>query len=117
MSAEPIDRGMPSVNRLGSLQQRTSKVLAFSLTGLLGAGLLTWYYSRALSSDREVGRRSATPALDAEMALLAYLLHKGFGSNVSGTHGYAPGFCSWMSPTWTTSICRAHWPTLWCLRR
>jgi type IV secretion system protein VirB10 len=45
----PGDRGIPSVNRVRSMQSRVTSVLSISLMMMLGAGLLTWYYARALN--------------------------------------------------------------------
>jgi type IV secretion system protein VirB10 len=43
------DRGIPSINRAGSVQSRVSSVLAITLMSTLGLGLLTWYYAKALT--------------------------------------------------------------------
>src|SRR5580658_7319008 len=50
-AAQPIagDRGIPSINRARSVQSRASSMLAVGLMGAMSLGLLTWYYSRALS--------------------------------------------------------------------
>ncbi len=50
-AAAPIagDRGIPSLNRARSVQFRVSRVLALSLLGTLGVGLLTLYYTKALT--------------------------------------------------------------------
>ena len=42
------DRGIPSINRVTSIQSRTSSVLAITLMSTLGLGLLTWYYAKTL---------------------------------------------------------------------
>jgi type IV secretion system protein VirB10 len=56
LSEEAIsgDRGIPSVNRVRSMQSRVTSVLAISLMTMLGAGLLTWYYARALNRPAAV---------------------------------------------------------------
>lgn len=48
-SSPPVegDRGIPSVNRVRSVQSRVSGALAMALIGTLGGGLLFWYYSGA----------------------------------------------------------------------
>jgi type IV secretion system protein VirB10 len=48
---QPIagDRGIPSINRARSVQSRISSMLAVGLMGALSLGLLTWYYSKALT--------------------------------------------------------------------
>ena len=43
------ERGIPSVNRVRSLQSRMSSVMAVGLMTTLGLGLLTWYYARVLT--------------------------------------------------------------------
>lgn len=43
------DRGIPSINRVRSVQSRMSGVLAMGLMGALSLGLLTWYYARAFT--------------------------------------------------------------------
>ena len=68
----PGDRGIPSVNRARSMQSRVTSVLAISLMTLLGAGLLTWYYTRALSRPAAAQRMalvSAKNRAQGEMAL------------------------------------------------
>jgi type IV secretion system protein VirB10 len=66
------DRGIPSVNRVRSVQARVSNLLAFALVSALGLGLLTWYYARTLSRPREA-QHAAQAAVKAqaksEMAL------------------------------------------------
>jgi type IV secretion system protein VirB10 len=50
-AAQPIagDRGIPSINRARSVQSRLSSMLAVGLMGAMSLGLLTWYYSKALT--------------------------------------------------------------------
>lgn len=43
----PQDRGIPSVNRVRSMQSRVTGVLATAFVGLVVAGMLAWYYMRA----------------------------------------------------------------------
>ena len=43
--AVPGERGIPSINRVRSVQSRVSSVLAVTLMGALAAGLMIWYYS------------------------------------------------------------------------
>jgi type IV secretion system protein VirB10 len=47
------DRGIPSVNRVRSVQSRVSSLFAFALMSALGLGLLTWYYARTFSRPHE----------------------------------------------------------------
>jgi type IV secretion system protein VirB10 len=50
------DRGIPSINRAGSLQSRVSSVLAVGLMSALGLGLLTWYYAKTLTRPAQAQR-------------------------------------------------------------
>jgi type IV secretion system protein VirB10 len=50
------ERGIGSINRVRSLQSRLTRMLAIGLFGLIGLGVLSWYYSRAFShSDSKQG--------------------------------------------------------------
>jgi type IV secretion system protein VirB10 len=66
------DRGIPSINRARSIQSRVSQVLAIGLMSVLGFGLLTWYYVKALTRPGEA-RHAAQVAVknraQGEMAL------------------------------------------------
>src|ERR1700730_8545243 len=66
------DRGIPSINRVTSIQSRTSSVLAITLMATLGLGLLTWYYARTLTRPAQA-RHAAQAAVNGraqgEMAL------------------------------------------------
>jgi type IV secretion system protein VirB10 len=68
----PADRGIPSINRVRSVQSRLTGVLAIGLIGALGLGLLGWYYQRMLEKPAQ-SRESAQAALkrrsQAEMPL------------------------------------------------
>jgi type IV secretion system protein VirB10 len=44
----PGERGIPSVNRVRSVQSRVTSVLAVALMGSLAAALMIWYYSGAI---------------------------------------------------------------------
>lgn len=48
------ERGIPSVNRIRSVQSRVTSILAVSLVSLTALGLLSWYYHRALSRPKPV---------------------------------------------------------------
>jgi type IV secretion system protein VirB10 len=70
--AIPGDRGIPSINRVRSMQSRVTSVLAISLMTVLGAGLLTWYYSRALTrpaAAQHAAQASAKSRAQGEMPL------------------------------------------------
>ena len=47
----PGERGIPSVNRVRTVQSRVSSVLTVSLMGALAVGLLIWYYSGAFNRN------------------------------------------------------------------
>jgi type IV secretion system protein VirB10 len=59
------------VNRSASLQQRVSRAMAITLIGVIGVGILGWYYSHAFSQAPAATARSATRGADADMALPA----------------------------------------------
>lgn len=68
----PGDRGIPQLNRARSLQSRMSSVLAIALMSALGLGLLSWYYTRALTRPAEVHKAAQAAAkshAQGEMAL------------------------------------------------
>jgi len=43
------ERGIPSVNRIRTVQSRVTSILTVTLMSLLAVGLLSWYYSGALT--------------------------------------------------------------------
>ena len=53
----PDERGIPSVNRIRSVQSRLTGMLAIGLTSLTALMLLGWYYHRALSHPVHVDSR------------------------------------------------------------
>jgi len=53
------ERGRPAVSAVRSLQSRTSSIMACGLMILLGGGMLTWYYTSAVS-------RQSRARLDAQ---------------------------------------------------
>ena len=66
------DRGIPSINRVRSLQTRVSSALAITLMCGLGLGLLAWYYSRALRRPAEAqhaAQAAVRSRAQGEMAL------------------------------------------------
>ena len=66
------DRGIPSINRARSIQSRVSSVLAITLISTVGAGLLTWYYAKALTRPaqaHQAARVAAKNRAQGEMAL------------------------------------------------
>ena len=52
------ERGPPSVSTARSLQSRVSSVMACGLMMILGAGMLTWYYSGAISRQSRAERNA-----------------------------------------------------------
>jgi type IV secretion system protein VirB10 len=66
------ERGIPSVNRVRSLQSRVSSALAIALVSVIGIGLLTWYYSQTLTRGERAQRaaeRATQQRAQGEMAL------------------------------------------------
>ena len=66
------DRGIPSVNRVRSLQSRVSSFLGIALVTTLGVGLLTWYYTKALTRPAQAqhaAQAAAKTHAQGEMAL------------------------------------------------
>lgn len=51
------ERGIPSVNRIRSVQSRMTTMLGIGLTSITALGLLTWYYHRALSHPVHIDSR------------------------------------------------------------
>jgi hypothetical protein len=48
-AAPPLGRGRPQVQKLRSVEARVGNALALALFGVLAAGFLIWYYTRAWS--------------------------------------------------------------------
>ena len=68
------ERGIPSVNRARSLQARVSNVLAVGLMGLLGLGVLSWYFTNFSARQARVhesARSSGEAKAKTEMPLPA----------------------------------------------
>lgn len=66
------ERGIPSINRVRSLQSRVSGALAIGLMTLIGGGFLAWYYSHALGRGERVqaiAERSTRERAQAEMVV------------------------------------------------
>jgi type IV secretion system protein VirB10 len=57
------ERGRPCVTTARSLQSRVSSIMACGLMVLLGAGMLTWYYTNAFSRQSRTKRNAQTTAL------------------------------------------------------
>src|SRR5882757_7725580 len=56
------ERGQPLVSTTRSLQSRVSSIMACGLMIILGAGMLTWYYTNALSRQSLATRKAQTAA-------------------------------------------------------
>src|SRR5207244_6399686 len=58
------ERGIPPVNRVRSMQSRVTAVLAIGCMAVIGVGLLSWYYTRALTREHraEQSARSSSQA-------------------------------------------------------
>jgi type IV secretion system protein VirB10 len=54
------ERGQPFVSTTRSLQSRVSSIMACGLMIILGAGMLTWYYTNALSRQSRAQRNAQT---------------------------------------------------------
>jgi type IV secretion system protein VirB10 len=70
----PGDRGIPSVNRVRSLQARVSNALAMALMAGLGVGMLTWYYAHAVDRQKKArvtAQSTVKGKAQAEMVLPA----------------------------------------------
>ena len=68
----PGERGIPSVNRVRSMQSRVTALLSIGCLGLLALGFLAWYYSNALTRQQRVRQAIETKAqqrAQGEMAL------------------------------------------------
>jgi len=68
------ERGRPVVSTTRSLQSRVSSIMACGLMIILGAGMLTWYYTNALSRQSRAKRDAQTAVshrAQAEMPLPA----------------------------------------------
>jgi type IV secretion system protein VirB10 len=66
------ERHIPSVNRVRSLQSRVSTLLAIGLVSAIGAALLFWYYSQALTRGERAqlaAQRAVQQRAKGEMAL------------------------------------------------
>ena len=80
-SSEPVsegavrgDRGPPFVSAPRSLQSRLSSIMACGLMIILGAGMLTWYYTNAISRQslaRQNAQTAASHRAQGEMPLPA----------------------------------------------
>ena len=56
------ERGTPSVSTVRSLQSRVSSIMACGLMMILGAGMLTWYYTGAISRQSRAARNAQSAA-------------------------------------------------------
>src|ERR1700738_497196 len=66
------ERGIPSVNRVRSMQSRVTAVLAVGCLSVIATGLLAWYYTQALTRQhraREVAHSHSTERAKSEMIL------------------------------------------------
>ena len=64
------ERGIPSVNRVRSMQSRVSSALAIGLVAVIGVGFLAWYYSHALGRGERAqasAERAARERAQADM--------------------------------------------------
>jgi len=54
------ERGIPSVNRMRSMQSRVTSVLAVGFISLMTLGLLAWYYTHTWQKTHDAGDRART---------------------------------------------------------
>jgi type IV secretion system protein VirB10 len=102
------ERGQPSVSTVRSLQSRVSSIMACGLMIILGAGMLTWYYTSAISRQSRVKQTAQTasarkaqgemplPALDEFSAMRT--------ATVDSPHGPADGLPPAVPPVATVTI-------------
>jgi len=58
----PGERGIPSINRVRSVQSRVSSILVVTLLSALAAGLLVWYYSGVINRSARAQQLAAAAA-------------------------------------------------------
>ena len=66
------ERGIPSVNRIRSMQARVTNVLAVGFVSLMTLGLLAWYYAHTWQKSddaRDRARTSSQQRAQGEMKL------------------------------------------------
>jgi type IV secretion system protein VirB10 len=66
------ERGIPSVNRVRSMQSRVTSMLAIGCLSLIGFGLLGWYYTQALTRQHravQAAESHVTERARSEMTL------------------------------------------------
>jgi type IV secretion system protein VirB10 len=74
------ERGQPFVSRTRSLQSRVSSIMACGLMILLGGGMLTWYYTNALSGQSRARRNAQTAVLHRAQGEMPLPALDGFNS-------------------------------------
>ena len=74
------DRGPPLVTATRSLQSRVSSILACGLMLILGAGVLTWYYTNAISRQSRTKRSAQAAALHKAQGEMPLPALDGFSS-------------------------------------
>lgn len=66
------ERGIPSIHRSGSIQSRVSNIMAIGLMGLVGVGLLAWYYTQTFARHaraQEDAQSASRTKVKGEMSL------------------------------------------------
>jgi len=74
------ERGQPFVSTTRSLQSRVSSIMACGLMIVLGAGMLTWYYTNALSGQSRARRNAQTAVLHRAQGEMPLPALDGFNS-------------------------------------
>jgi type IV secretion system protein VirB10 len=64
------ERGIPSVNRIRSMQSRVTTLLAIGCMSVIGAGLLGWYYTQALTRHQRAQQSAQSTSKEQARAEL-----------------------------------------------
>jgi type IV secretion system protein VirB10 len=79
------ERGTPSVSTIRSLQSRVSSIMACGLMMILGAGMLTWYYTSAISRQSRAERNAQSAAAHRAQGEMPLPALDGFNSLKTST--------------------------------
>src|SRR3569833_3216908 len=80
------ERGAPSVSTERSLQSRVSSIMACGLMIILGAAMLTWYYSGAISRQSREQRNAQAAVSHRAQGEMPLPAQEGFGSLRTSTN-------------------------------
>jgi type IV secretion system protein VirB10 len=79
------ERGTPSVSTVRSLHSRVSSIMACGLMMILGAGMLTWYYTGAISRQSRAARNAQSAASQRAQGEMPLPALDGFNSIKTST--------------------------------